>query len=258
MAENKTKPSSQSVTDFLAGVDEQKRRDSLELIEMMREISGHEPVLWGPSIIGFDTYHYKYPSGHEGDMCALGFSPRKANLTIYITDGFNAYGELMSRLGKHTTSVACLYIKKLADVDKDVLKELITQSYQQTKATPAAPSPDVDAYEATLPETVVPAFKTLRQLVRDTMPQAEECISYGIPAYRLGPSRAVVFISGWKDHLAMYPIPKDETLYNALKPYIKGKGTLWFPLATPLPRHLIERIIRAHVSEYEIRRAHGR
>lgn len=253
MSENITKPNSRSVTDFLAGVDDRKRADSVVLIALMREISGHEPLMWGPSIIGFDSYHYTYASGREGDLPAIGFSPRKANLTLYITDGFDAYSDLLERLGTYTTSVSCLYIKTLADVDLVVLKELLTRSYQQLKAGPKPPNSDVDAYEATLPEPARKPFRELRQLARTTLPTAEECISYGIPAYRLGPTRAVVFISGWKDHAALYPIPQDATLRGELAPYIKGKGTLWFPLTKPLPKSLIVRTIRAHAKEYAMR-----
>ena len=91
--------------------------------------------MWGPSIVGFGSVHYKYDSGREGDMGLTGFSPRKANLTLYITDGFDKYGDLLARLGKHKTSVSCLYINKLADVDQDVLRELVRRSVEHTRAT---------------------------------------------------------------------------------------------------------------------------
>lgn len=132
MAELKTKKTSAEVDAFLEKVEsERKRDDSRELIEMMREITGEEPAMWGPSIIGFGQYHYKYDSGHEGDMCRIGFSPRKNALTLYIASDFEGYDELMGKLGKYKTSKACLYINKLEDVDEDVLREIVRLSYER-------------------------------------------------------------------------------------------------------------------------------
>ncbi len=130
MAQNKTVPNTASVTGFLDAVeDSQKKQDCYELLELMQEITGKPPVMWGPSIVGFGSYHYKYDSGREGDMMLTGFSPRKLNLTMYIMVGFNRYEKLMAKLGKHKTGKSCLYIKKLDDVDRKVLKELISSSY---------------------------------------------------------------------------------------------------------------------------------
>ncbi len=130
MAENKTKPTAISVNDFLLGVaDDTKRTDAKALIELMTKVTGHEPVMWGSSIIGFGTYHYKYDSGREGDMCMAGFSPRKQNIALYNT-GFIRYPELMKRLGKYKTGTSCLYINKLSDVDLEVLTELIQTAYE--------------------------------------------------------------------------------------------------------------------------------
>lgn len=129
MADLKTKPTEQSVEQFLQSVSpEQKRRDCLALVELMREITGQEPRMWGSSIVGFGSYHYKYASGREGDYFLTGFSPRKQNLTIYIMPGFDRYDDLMQRLGKYTTGKSCLYIKHLADIDLPILKELVQQS----------------------------------------------------------------------------------------------------------------------------------
>lgn len=134
MAELKTKATKVSVKEFLKSVpDEQKRKDSLVLIDMMSKITKAKPKMWGPSIIGFGSYHYKYESGHEGDMCITGFSPRKAAISIYISGGFKKRDSLLKKLGKHKSAVACLYVKKLEDVDMKVLKELITESYKHTK-----------------------------------------------------------------------------------------------------------------------------
>jgi len=130
MAELKTKPGKQSVTEFLNTVaPEQKRKDCFELVKMMQEITGEKAVMWGPSIVGFGAYHYKYASGHEGDMCRAGFSPRKANITIYIHSRLERYKDKLAKLGKHKTSLSCLYINKLADVDKAILQKIIKHSY---------------------------------------------------------------------------------------------------------------------------------
>lgn len=132
-ADNKTQPNAQSPIDFLNSVEqEQKRKDSLEILEMMREQTGHEPKMWGDSIIGFGDYHYQYASGREGDWFLAGFSPRKQNITLYIMAGISQYPDLLGSLGKHKTSKACLYINKLADVDKEVLKDLIKKSADYT------------------------------------------------------------------------------------------------------------------------------
>ena len=129
MAELKTKPNEQSVTDFLQAVpDERKREDSFAIMELMKEVTGLEPKMWGDTMIGFGTYHYKYASGREGDWFVTGFSPRKQNLTLYIMSGFDEYDELMKKLGKYKTGKACLYINKLEDVDLSVMKELIQKS----------------------------------------------------------------------------------------------------------------------------------
>ena len=129
MAELKTKLNKASVEKFLNNVkDEQKRQDSFKILEMMKKITKEEPKMWGPSIVGFGKYHYKNASGHEGDMCIAGFSPRKDSLTIYILPGFDKYDSLMKMLGKFKTGKSCLYIKRLDDVDTTVLQKLVTES----------------------------------------------------------------------------------------------------------------------------------
>ena len=134
MAETKTKPTAVSVKDFISTVpDEQKRKDSLVLIDMMSKITKEEPKMWGPSIIGFGSYHYKYESGHEGDMCITGFSPRKAAISVHILMGFNKSPELMKKLGKYKMGKSCLYVKKLTDIDTKVLEELIEESVKYIK-----------------------------------------------------------------------------------------------------------------------------
>ena len=134
MAELKTKETKVSVEKFLNSIpDEKRREDCFKILEMMKKVTKEEPKMWGPSIIGFGKYHYKYDSGHEGDMCIAGFSPRKQNLTLYILPGFLKESSLMKKLGKYKTGLSCLYIKKLEDVDMKVLKELVTNSFKYVK-----------------------------------------------------------------------------------------------------------------------------
>lgn len=131
MSDMKTKPTKKSVKEFLATVEHPTRRaDSLELLRMMEDITKEKPTMWGPSIVGFGSYHYKYQSGREGDWPKTGFSPRKQNLSIYIMPGFEDYKDLLDKLGKHKIGKSCLYINKLADVDTGVLKKIITKSYK--------------------------------------------------------------------------------------------------------------------------------
>ena len=125
LAEIKTKENAASVEDFINSVDhEQKRKDSFVILEMMKKASGEEPMMWGSSIIGFGKLRYKSPSGREVDWFLIGFSPRKANLTLYFID-LKIHEEALSRLGKYKTGGGCLYINKLGDIDMDVLKEMI-------------------------------------------------------------------------------------------------------------------------------------
>lgn len=125
MAETKTKPTPVSVEAFIDAVENPVRRDDAKVVcAMLERLTGQPPQMWGPSIIGFGSYHYTYDSGHEGDMCRLGFSPRKAELVLYILTGGPDEAEKLTRLGKHKTGKSCLYIKKLSDVDMAVLEEL--------------------------------------------------------------------------------------------------------------------------------------
>ena len=119
---------------FLNSVeDEQKRKDCFEILKMMKQVTRESPKMWGSSIVGFGSYHYKGASGREGDWMLTGFSPRKQNLTLYLMGGFDPHKNLLKKLGKHKTSVGCLYIKNLDDVDKKVLKELVTESVKTMK-----------------------------------------------------------------------------------------------------------------------------
>ncbi len=125
----KTQPTEASVAAFLDGVESDLRRQDAEtLLDLMGRVTGDPPIMWGPSIVGFGRYHYRYESGREGDFFLTGFSPRKSTLTVYIMPGFSAYDDLMGRLGKHKTGRSCLYINKLADVDLAVLEQLLAAS----------------------------------------------------------------------------------------------------------------------------------
>lgn len=134
MTQLKTRASDASVDEFLASVkDEQRRAECLTVLSLIRQATKLEPQMWGSSIVGFGSYHYKYESGQEGDWFLTGFSPRKDSLTIYITPGLHRYAELLRKLGKHTTGKSCLYIKKLADVDRRVLKTLVARSVKDMR-----------------------------------------------------------------------------------------------------------------------------
>jgi hypothetical protein len=134
MAENKTKPTQASVTGFMNSIeDRQKRADARKVAAMMRKATGKRARMWGPSIVGFGTYHYKYDSGREGDFMITGFSPRKQALSIYIMPGFSGFETLMDKLGKYKTGKSCLYIKRLSDVDEKVLERLIDRSVRQMR-----------------------------------------------------------------------------------------------------------------------------
>ena len=130
MAENKTQATEASVEAFLATVEpEQRREDGRLVAEMMARITGEPATMWGPSIVGFGTHHYRYESGREGDICRIGFSPRKAQLVFYVGAGSGRLDSLLAKLGKHSTGKGCLYIKKLADVDQAMLEALIAKAW---------------------------------------------------------------------------------------------------------------------------------
>ena len=124
-----------SVADYIASLeDAQTAADARVLIDMMTRISRHEPKLWNVGTLGFDTYHYKYDSGREGDAAAVSFYPRKGKMTIYLMDGTVRHSELLARLGKHTTSRVCVYIKRLSDIDLPILEQIVRDSYEYVKS----------------------------------------------------------------------------------------------------------------------------
>ena len=135
MSDAATTETSVSVEDFLATVEHKGRREDVDLLmPLMSRVSGQEPRMWGPTIIGYDRYHYKYDSGHEGDSFISGFSPRKANMVVYITPGFSDYQSLLDKLGPHKHSVSCLYLGRLAKIDMAVLEDLIAKAHADMKA----------------------------------------------------------------------------------------------------------------------------
>jgi hypothetical protein len=140
MAEIKTKPTEVSVDAFLEDIHHPVRRaDGKALRAMMEQITGEPAVMWGPSIVGFGSYHYRYDSGHEADMCRVAFSPRSANLVLYV-GGFPEYEKLLAKLGKHKSYKACLYFNKLADVDAGVLDEIVRRTYAGTEGVDRCPA----------------------------------------------------------------------------------------------------------------------
>jgi len=134
MAEPKTKKNATSVAAFLNRIEnEERRKDCRTVLAMMKQITGSKPAMWGTSIVGFGSYHYVYASGREGDWPLTGFSPRKQDLTLYIMAGFNRYKPLMAKLGKYRTGKSCLYVKRLTDIDLQVLKRLVKESVRHMR-----------------------------------------------------------------------------------------------------------------------------
>lgn len=242
--QNKTQPTDSPVSVFLATIPARRKAEAEQLIQTMQAITGEPPVLWGPSIIGFGQQHYRYESGREGDMPRLAFSPRKAKLTIYFNEGFERYGEDLAKLGRHQTSVACLYLNKLSDADPAVLEKMLRESYQ-AQTEPESKPASVEEYLNQIPPQARQLFEALRQRIKHNLPEANEVLSYGMLGYKTDAKRARVYISAWKDHLGLYPAPKAPELQDALAPYLRGKGTLWFPLDQPLPFELIDQVVEA-------------
>ena len=126
MSENKTRPTTQTAADFIGAVDHPTRRaDAVVMDAMFQDITGWKPLMWGPSMVGYGSYHYTYDSGRSGDFLATGFSPRKANMSIYIMPGYADFSDILARLGKHKIGKSCLYVNKLADIDLNVLQDLV-------------------------------------------------------------------------------------------------------------------------------------
>lgn len=240
--ENKTKPGEYSLEEYMDSLSEKRRQEAEILIEMMNKISNETPILWGPSIIGFGSTHYKYESGREGDMPILGFSPRKTKLTIYFSEGFDRYMSHLSKLGKHKTSVSCLYINKLPDIDLGILEKMLTESYKLYTKKDLKPT-NVAEYIDSIPNQAKEKFNELRKLIVEHNDKLVEVLSYGILGYRVGKGKIAFYISGWKDHLAIYPMPKESIYSKDLEPYLSGKATMKIDLKDELPKDLILKII---------------
>lgn len=133
-SKSKSMQNATSVKEFVASLDEQTLTDSKALIEIMQKISGSKPKLWNVGTIGFDTYHYRYDSGREGDNFIIGFYPRKGRMTVYLMDGTARYPGLLAKLGKHTTTGYCVYIKQLGDVELPILEKILKKSYENIKS----------------------------------------------------------------------------------------------------------------------------
>ena len=133
-SKSKSTQNTTSVKEFIASLDEQTLKDSKVLVEMMQGISGSKPKLWNVGTIGFDSYHYKYDSGREGDSFIIGFYPRKGKITVYMMDGTARYSELLAKLGRHTTTGYCVYIKHLGDVELPILEQIMQRSYENIKS----------------------------------------------------------------------------------------------------------------------------
>ena len=135
MSVPKTKPTKVSVESRIAAIaNEEQRKDARSLVALMRKVTKQEPTMWGPSIVGFGSYHYKYPSGHEGDSALAGFAARGRDLVVYIAEGFEGRDELLAGLGEHKTGKVCVYIRRLASVDLKVLEKLVARSVADTKS----------------------------------------------------------------------------------------------------------------------------
>ena len=134
MAENQTRPTQASVAAYLKAIeDEARRRDCEALARLMADATGQPAVMWGPAIVGFGSYHYRYDSGREGDSCLVGFASRKGDISIYLTAAFPGHDELLAKLGKHKMAKACLYVRRLADVDLEVLAQLVAGSVAEMR-----------------------------------------------------------------------------------------------------------------------------
>ncbi|WP_136314235.1 DUF1801 domain-containing protein [Actinomyces procaprae] len=248
-------PTHVPVNDFLSTVSTQRATEAHALITVMREVTGAVPVMWESGVIGFGSTPHGTSDTGKGAIPTVAFSPRKSAVAVYLCPAVLKDGYLMDRLGKHRVGKDCLYIAHLADVDAEVLRELITRSHwehvppQRNRQGAVARTHlrAVTDYLASVPLAARPALDALRDLVRRTAPGVEEVISYGIIGYRIpGRSKAArVFVSGWKDHVALYPLPSQEALRTELAPWVRGKGTLWFGLDEGLPTTLLERTVAA-------------
>jgi uncharacterized protein YdhG (YjbR/CyaY superfamily) len=280
MAEIKTTRTGASVAAFLNTVtDEQVRRDCRDIVEFMSAATRAEPEMWGPSIVGFGTYQLRYADGRELPWMRIGFSPRKANIALYLGCGEPQVEALLPSLGKHSRAKSCLYIKRLADVHVPTLKRLIQASLRRfgrakgarrtaaragaassggsgrtvpaprrpTRMAGAGAPRSVDAYLAALSDATRTALEKLRRDIKAAAPRAEECISYGIPAFRLDGKLLVHFGAATK-HCAFYPGAVIEAFKAELDGFDTSKGTIRFPSSRPLPSTLVRTLVKAQIA----------
>lgn len=244
--ENKTTTTEVPVSEFLDTVSEKRKLEAEKIMEIMKDLMKMDAHMWGPSIIGYGSVHYKYDTGREGDMPLMAFSPRKSAITFYFSEGFENYTKELESLGKHKTSISCLYVNKLEDIDLDVLKRMLEKS-KKHYSSDKLKIETVEEYIDNIPKNALPKFMELRELVKSLIPNHTEVLSYGIIGYKVDKKRARVYISAFKDHLGIYPLPKDEALQEEIKPYVRGKGTMHLDLEEELPVELIKKVVEALV-----------
>ncbi len=239
------RPTGEKIDAYLDALPPRRRPEADSLIALMGELSGEEPVVWASRIIGFGAQHYRLDSGREGDMPLLAFNPGKARITIYFNEGFDRYGEELARLGRHSTGVSCLYLTRLENTDQTVLRRMLERSLAVATEPPTAKPETVDEYLDQVPAAARARLDELRGIVRESLTTSDEVLSYGILGYRTESGKVAVYASGWKDHVALYPLPASEELRSECAPYVRGKGTMWLALDAPLPRDLIVRVVGA-------------
>lgn len=247
MREAKTRPTTASVAAYLNAIaDEPRRRDCKALAALMRKVTGCTPRMWGPSIVGFGSYHYKYASGHEGDACLLGFSSRKGDISVYLVPGWEGAGPLLAKLGKHRMGKGCLYLRRLDGVDLAVLEQLLAGSVAETRRR--YPTGGIDGYIAGFPPEVQEILQRIRAMIRAAAPEAEEAMKYQIPTFVLNGN--LVHFAAFKQHIGFYPTPSGiEAFKDALAGYEVAKGSVRFPLDREIPLGLMEEIVRFRVEE---------
>jgi uncharacterized protein YdhG (YjbR/CyaY superfamily) len=273
----KTTRTGASVAKFLGAItDEQVRQDCLAISALMSDVTGAKPEMWGSSIVGFGTRNVVYADGRELPWPQIAFSPRARYIALYLTCEGDLRRDLLVKLGPHSGGKSCLYIKRLSDVHVPTLKTLVQISVRRlqdgrsgpnARQPKRAPGParrqgrmasgrapeSVDAYLATLPADKRAALETLRQDIRRAAPGAEECISYGVPGYRLDGKLLVHFGAGTK-HCAFYPGAVVEAFKADLAHYDTSKGTIRFSSDRPLPAKLVRAIVKAQVTRRAARR----
>ena len=271
MAELKTKRTGASVAKFLGAItDEQVRQDCLAISALMSDVTGAKPEMWGSSIVGFGTYTLVYADGRELPWPPVAFSPRARYIALYLSCGSEPIDDLLAKLGPHSGGKSCLYIKRLSDVHLPTLKKLVQISVRRLlggRTGPNARQPkraagparrsgpmaagraptSIDAYLAHVPADMRAALEQLRRDIRRAAPGAEECISYGVPGFRLDGKPLVHFGAAAK-HCAFYPGAVVGAFEAELAHYDTSKGTIRFAPDRPLPAKLVRAIVKAQMA----------